>query len=111
MLQLSHESEELKGQLLKKRALLADYQERLNGKESELREAQKQLAERNRQHLDNERGFLQSLRDREEEGQSLQKKLLSLQEELSDRSIKIDYLQKMRDEQRDSEAMLRASIE
>ena len=51
VLHLSQESEELKGQLLKKKALLADYQERLNGKEVELREAQKQLAERNRQHL------------------------------------------------------------
>lgn len=98
VLNLSKETEDLKGQLLKKKALLADYQERLNGKEVELREAQKQLAYRNRQHLDNERTFLQSLKDREGEQHDLQRKLQSLQEELSDRSIKIDYLQRMRDE-------------
>lgn len=61
----------------------------------------------NRDHLESEKKYILDLKKREESAQSIQRKLENLQRELAERSIQIDYLEKLRNDQKTQELHLK----
>lgn len=96
---------------MKKKQVISQYQKRLDEKDAEMSRFHERLAEKHKEQLDNERTFIKDLKKREEGAQEIQKKLQDLQAQLAERSIKIDYLEKLRNDQKSQELHLKKSIE
>jgi pyruvate formate-lyase activating enzyme-like uncharacterized protein len=68
-------------------------------------------SEYNQNHLQNERGFLKDLKGIENGKKDLELKIKNLSEQLNDRSMKVDYLEKVRKDCEDQERHLKKSID
>lgn len=64
---MSAEINQLKTDVLKKKQVINQYQRRLEQKDVEMSKFHEKLAEKNKEHLDNERTFIKDLKKREEE--------------------------------------------
>ena len=69
------------------------------------------LDERNAKHLDNERTFLTDLKRKEDTHKAAQHRIRELTEDSKEKDLKIDYLNRMRDDHKATEANLKRAIE
>ena len=76
-----------------------------------MREMADKLDERNEKHLDNERTFLSDLKRKEDTHKQTQHKIRELNEDIKDRDMKLDYLNRMKDEHKATENNLKRAIE
>ena len=86
----------MKQEIVKRKEILTSYQTRLDEKDKEIKKIHDTLAERNNIHLENERSFLHDLKKKEESQLNLSNQVKELETRLAERSIKIDYLEKVR---------------
>ena len=75
---LSNQLQSLKEEINKKQKLLADYEQRLQQKDLELRAVKEKILDRDKSHIEHERTFINDLKQREESHLHLKQEIQNL---------------------------------
>ena len=90
---------------------MEEFQARIKMKDEEIMKFKDLQSEYQQTHLQNERNLLKDQRSVENSKKDLEQRMRSMNEQLNERSMKIDYLEKVRKDCQDQERLMKKSID